>query len=112
MIIDGKIKLSGDKSISHRALMISSISKGVSRIANLCNSQDVQSTIDCLKLCGADIHLEGKEHWVRSGSLKKPPQSLDCGNSGTTSRLITGILAGQKIKASLEGDFSCDINSS
>ena len=106
MIINGKIKLSGDKSISHRALMISSISKGVSRIANLCNSQDVQSTIDCLKLCGADIHLEGKEHWIRSDSLKNPSQVLDCGNSGTSIRLLSGLLAGQGVQAHLSGDKS------
>ncbi len=72
MIINGKIKLSGDKSISHRALMIASISKGVNRISNLCNSQDVQSSIDCLKSCNAEIIKDGQDYLVKSNLLSSP----------------------------------------
>ena len=106
MKVYSKIRLFGDKSISHRALMMSSISKGVSRISNLCNSQDVQSTINCLKLCGADIRLEGKNHLIGSSSLKSPGKILDCGNSGTSIRLLSGLLSGQGIQAHLSGDKS------
>ena len=106
MIINGKIKLSGDKSISHRALMIASISKGISRISNLCNSQDVLSTIDCLKSCKADIIQDGQDYLVKSSSLSKPLNPLNCGNSGTTIRLMTGLLAGQGVDAELYGDKS------
>jgi len=106
MIINGKIKLSGDKSISHRALMIASISKGVSRISNLCNSQDVLSTIDCLKSCKADIVQDGQDYLVKSSSLSKPLNPLNCGNSGTTIRLMAGLLAGQGVDAELYGDKS------
>ena len=106
MKINGQITLSGDKSISHRALMISSISKGVSRISNLCNSRDVQSTIACLKSCGADIDKDGPDYLVRSNTLSDPLEPLNCGNSGTTIRLLVGLLAGCGIKAELYGDSS------
>ena len=100
------IQLSGDKSISHRALMISSISKGANRINNLCNSKDVQSTIHCLRLCGAKIEKSGKEYIVSTGTLSKPLKALNCGNSGTTMRLLIGLLSGQGIEATLYGDDS------
>ena len=106
MIINGKIKLSGDKSISHRALMIASISKGISRISNLCNSQDVLSTINCLKKCKADIVQDGQDYLVKSSSLSKPLNPLNCRNSGTTIRLMAGLLAGQGVDAELYGDRS------
>ena len=100
------IRLSGDKSISHRALMLSSISKGSTRITNLCNSKDVQSTIDCLRLCGAKIQKSGNAYSVTSSSLSNPGKPLDCGNSGTTIRLLMGLLSGQGIQAVLYGDDS------
>ena len=101
-----KIRLSGDKSISHRALMIASISNGVTQISNLCNGQDVKSTIDCLKACGADISKDRGSYIVGSSSLFNPDKSLNCKNSGTTMRLIAGLLAGQGIVATLYGDAS------
>ena len=100
------IFLSGDKSISHRALMISSISKGVNRITNLCNGRDVDSTINCLRLCGAKIEKRAKSYIVSTSRLSKPLQPLNCGNSGTTIRLLSGLLAGQGIEAVLYGDDS------
>ena len=86
--------------------MISSISKGVNRITNLCNGKDVQSTIDCLRLCGASIERDGNSYVVSSDSLSNPSKPLNCGNSGTTIRLLTGLLAGQGIDAVLYGDKS------
>ena len=100
------IKLSGDKSISHRSLMLASISKGPTRITNLCNSKDVQSTIDCLRACGVNILKNKKTHIIDSDSLSNPSIPLNCGNSGTTIRLLTGLLAGQNIEANLYGDAS------
>ena len=100
------IFLSGDKSISHRALMISSISKGVNRITNLCNGRDVDSTINCLRLCGAKIEKRAKSYIVSTSRLSKPLQPLNCGNSGTTIRLLSGLLAGQGVEAVLYGDDS------
>ena len=106
MSISKKINLSGDKSISHRALMIASISNGATQISNLCNGKDVQSTIDCLQACGADIAKDRDSYIVSSSSLFNPSKPLDCGNSGTTMRLMAGLLAGQGIVATLYGDSS------
>ena len=106
MINQKKIRLSGDKSISHRALMLSSISSGASRLSNLCDGADVESTINCLKACGASIDKNGKFYTVNSNSLSNPNNPLNCRNSGTTMRLLTGLLAGQKIEAVLYGDAS------
>ena len=106
MINQKKIRLSGDKSISHRALMLSSISSGASRLSNLCDGADVESTINCLKACGASINKNGEFYTVNSNSLSNPNSPLNCRNSGTTMRLLTGLLAGQKIEALLYGDAS------
>ena len=100
------IRLSGDKSISHRALMISSISNGTNQITNLCDSQDVQSTINCLRLCGANIEKSASKYIIRSSVLSNPQKSLNCGNSGTTMRLLMGLLSGQGLEAELYGDDS------
>ena len=101
-----EIKLSGDKSISHRALMLASISRGTTRISNLCNGNDVKSTIDCLRNCGVEIYQDGKDYIVKSSTLLNPNKSLNCGNSGTTIRLLSGLLSGQGITADLYGDKS------
>ena len=100
------IRLSGDKSISHRALMLASVSNGYNTITNLCNGKDVQSTIDCLKACGAIINKKGNSYTIKSNTLTNPIKPLNCGNSGTTMRLLTGLLAGQKVSAVLYGDQS------
>ena len=106
MIKNKTILLSGDKSISHRALMMSSISKGVNQITNLCNGKDVASTISCLRLCGAKIDRRAKSYIISTGRLSNPPEPLNCGNSGTTIRLLSGLLAGQGVEATLYGDES------
>ena len=99
-------RLSGDKSISHRALMLASISYGDNRITNLCNGADVQSTIDCLRACGTSINKNGNSYNISSDTLSNPSTPLNCGNSGTTMRLLAGLVAGQKISAVLYGDKS------
>ena len=106
MIESKVIRLAGDKSISHRALMISSISRGSNRITNLCDSKDVQATINCLRLCGACIEKSRNGYIVSSSSLSNPSKPLNCENSGTTIRLLMGLLVGQGIEAELYGDIS------
>ena len=106
MKISGKIQLPGDKSISHRAIMLASISKGESNIYNLPNSKDILSTINCLQLCGIKIKSNTDFTRVVGGTLKKPEKKLNCNNSGTTARLLTGLLGGQNISACFYGDES------
>ena len=106
--VAGTLKLSGDKSISHRTLLISSIANGISSIKNLFLSEDVKSTINCLNELGIKIELS-ENKWLVTGlgvkGYQKPKQDLNAGNSGTTSRLLAGILAAQII-----GRLGCIIN--
>lgn len=107
--IQGTLELPGDKSISHRAVMFSSLAKGKSEIRNLSNGQDVYSTISCFKSLGVEI--EGDENLlsiIGRGlfGLKEPIKELNCGNSGTTARLLSGILAMQKFESTIIGDNS------
>ena len=106
MVIKGTLTFSGDKSISHRALMFSALTDGESRISNLSTGADVQSTRKCLEACGVEIQDEGNEVVVNGGKLSDPIDSLDCGNSGTTTRLLLGLMAGQGINATFIGDDS------
>ncbi len=106
MVIKGTLTFSGDKSISHRALMFSALANGESRISNLSTGADVQSTRKCLEACGVEIRDEGNEVVVNGGKLSDPIDSLDCGNSGTTTRLLLGLMAGQGINATFIGDDS------
>ena len=78
------MKFPGDKSISHRALMLASLADGESRIANLSTGLDVQSTRKCLEACGIEIYDQGAEVIVKGGRFSDPITPLDCGNSGTT----------------------------
>lgn len=105
----GSIQIPGDKSISHRAVMFSALSNGVSRIKGLLRGEDVLSTIRCFRDLGVEIKEEGEElivHGVGLHGLKAPSSVLDCGNSGTTMRLMMGILAGQPFISRLTGDES------
>ncbi len=106
MAIRGKLTFPGDKSISHRALMLASLANGISRIKNLSTGKDVQSTRECLSLCGIDFQDQGSTLLVHGKSLETPLTDLNCGNSGTTARLFIGLLAGQGIPAKLVGDSS------
>lgn len=108
-MLKGSFELIGDKSISHRSIMFSSISKGHNKISNFLMGEDCLSTIDCFRKMGVDIKIENKDVIVRGNGLyglKKPNNILDVGNSGTTIRLIMGILAGNKFDATLIGDNS------
>ncbi len=105
-MIKGNITFPGDKSISHRALMFAALADGESRISNLSTGADVESTRNCLEACGIQIRDDGKDVIVSGGQFSDPGQPLNCGNSGTTTRLLLGLLAGQGINATLIGDES------
>jgi 3-phosphoshikimate 1-carboxyvinyltransferase len=107
--IAGSLSMPGDKSISHRAAMIAATAEGTSRIKNFSTSEDCAATLTCLKQLGARITREGSElliEGVGRDGFKAPGESLDCGNSGTTMRLLAGILAGQTFESTLTGDGS------
>ena len=101
----GEIRVPGDKSISHRALILGSIASGRSRLRGLSPGADVQSTIRCVSELGAV--LEGSELEGRGmHGLHRAAGQLDCGNSGTTMRLLAGLLAAQEFETELVGDES------
>lgn len=106
----GEIRLPGDKSLSHRSAMFSTIAKGVSKIKNISDGGDVASTIKCLEILGARYKFDEDEleiHGDGLHSLSGANEILDCGNSGTTLRLLTGLLSGQDLEnVSLVGDES------
>ncbi len=107
--LKGETRLPGDKSISHRALMIASLAKGTSRLRGVSAAADPLSTMACLGNLGVQISSNDAETVVTGaaqGILRAPTKMLDCGNSGTTMRLLSGILAGQPFGAELSGDAS------
>ena len=106
MQVKGKLYLPGDKSISHRAIMLSSIANGKSTIRNLNDGVDLQSTINALKACGAKIDSRNEAIIIEGVDLTNPNEKLNCGNSGTTTRLISGLLSSQKLDFTLVGDSS------
>lgn len=105
----GTAAVPGDKSISHRALILGAIAEGPSRITNLSTGEDVRSTRRCLEGLGVEFRMEG-DTMVVSGAgirgLHAPDEALDAGNSGTTVRLLSGILAGSSFDTILTGDES------
>jgi len=105
----GEIKVPGDKSISHRGVMFGAISEGTTELTGFLDGADCRSTIGCFRAMGIDIS-QNADHVIIHGKglhgLKAPSQMLDVGNSGTTTRLISGILAGQPFVSSLNGDES------
>lgn len=107
--LNGDIALPGDKSISHRAAMLGAMAEGVTRISNFATSADCASTLDCLTALGVEVNRDGGTVEIRGAGkqgLAQPAAPLDCGNSGTTARLISGILAGNPITTELRGDES------
>ena len=105
----GQIKVPGDKSISHRAVMLGSLANGVTEISGFLKGADCLSTIDCFRKMGIDIDINGVNVTVHGNGLrglKKPDEMLYTGNSGTTTRLLCGILAGQNFDTSITGDAS------
>jgi len=106
-VIGGQTEAPGDKSIAHRALMLASLASGFSRITRLPRGADVRSTAQCLRRLGADLRIdENVAFMISTGRLSAPQAPLDAGNSGTTMRLLAGILAGQPFTSCLTGDES------
>ncbi|HIS31864.1 MAG TPA: 3-phosphoshikimate 1-carboxyvinyltransferase [Candidatus Limivivens intestinipullorum] len=105
----GELSIPGDKSISHRAVMLGALARGTTEITNFLEGADCLSTIRCFRQMGIEISMEG-DHVLVNGrgldGLTPPGQVLDVGNSGTTMRLLSGILAGQTFSSTLDGDTS------
>ncbi|MGO1369323.1 3-phosphoshikimate 1-carboxyvinyltransferase [Senegalia sp. (in: firmicutes)] len=107
--LNGEIYAPGDKSISHRAIMLGSISEGITTIDNFLFSDDCMHTINIFKEMGIEIQVNNKQiqiNGVGLYGLKKPDKKLYVGNSGTTIRIASGILAGQNFSSTIEGDSS------
>lgn len=105
----GELAIPGDKSISHRAIMFGALANGTTEITNFLQGADCLSTISCFQAMGVEIENRTDRvliHGVGLHGLKAPDQMLDVGNSGTTTRLISGILAGQCFTSTLSGDAS------
>ena len=105
----GEITIPGDKSISHRSVMFGAISQGTTEITNFLQGQDCLSTISCFRKMGIEIENTSERILVHGRGLHgltAPTEILDVGNSGTTTRLISGILAGQDFTSELTGDAS------
>ena len=107
--LSGSIALPGDKSISHRYAMIAAIAEGPSHIQNYSTGADCHSTLGCLRALGIDISGEGTEFTVHGrglDGLRAPAGDLDAGNSGSTIRMLSGILAAQPFPTRIAGDES------
>lgn len=106
--LNGEITIPADKSISHRAVIFASLADGISTIRNFSDGQDPKSTLNIFRKLGVDIDIINKSTVIINSKSKllPPPNSLDCGNSGTSIRLISGILARQKFDSILIGDQS------
>ncbi|MGV2938447.1 3-phosphoshikimate 1-carboxyvinyltransferase [Mesobacillus sp. LC4] len=107
--LEGQVKVPGDKSISHRAVMFGSLADGITRIENFLPGEDCLSTISCFRQLGVEIVRNGSDVTVigkGTSGLSKPEATLYVGNSGTTIRLMMGILSGLSFSSTLEGDES------
>jgi 3-phosphoshikimate 1-carboxyvinyltransferase len=105
--ISGRIRLPGDKSISHRAAIIAALADGPTEIANFSTARDCASTVSCLRALGVSIEERDGTLKIAGGQkLVMPRKPLDCGNSGSTMRILAGVLAGQEFTAELIGDES------
>jgi len=107
--INGGVQLPGDKSISHRYAMLAGLAEGTSELRHFSEAADCHSTLECMKALGADVRVEKDVVRVTgrgARGLQAPKRALDAGNSGTTMRLLAGILAGQQFTSELTGDAS------
>ena len=108
--LKGSLRVPGDKSISHRALMFAGLALGQSQITGLLEGEDVLATAGAMRQLGADIEREGNGTWrvdgAGVGSLLEPQMALDMGNSGTSTRLLMGLLASHDLTATFVGDAS------
>jgi len=106
--LSGSLRVPGDKSISHRAIMLGSLAQGVTRVSGFLEGEDALATMNIFRALG--VTIEGPQagrvaiHGVGMRGLKAPERVLDCGNSGTSMRLLTGLLAGQAFDSELTGD--------
>ncbi|KGX92156.1 3-phosphoshikimate 1-carboxyvinyltransferase [Pontibacillus halophilus JSM 076056 = DSM 19796] len=107
--LTGEVRVPGDKSISHRSVMLGALAKGTTTISNFLTGADCLSTIEAFRALGVDIAVEGQDVTIESGGfheLVEPKHPIDLGNSGTTTRLLLGILAGLPHHVVLYGDAS------
>ena len=107
--LNGEVLIPGDKSISHRSIIIPSISNGITEVSNLLMSEDVENTINAFKEMGVDIKKNRNNITIDGkglNSLKKPVNVIYLGNSGTSARLLTGLLSSQNFSSCLTGDKS------
>src|SRR6185503_10213506 len=104
--IEGIITRPGDKSISHRYGMLAAIAQGTSTIANYSTGADCQSTLACMAALGARIERKDGSVVIEGGALQEPAAMLDAGNSGSTIRMLAGILAAQPFTTRIGGDES------
>ena len=106
--LHGSVRLPGDKSISHRYAMLGAISEGTTKLENFSSGADCASTLRCLRSVGVEWERAGGSVTIhgRGPKLEAPKEPLDCGNSGSTIRMLSGILAGQDFSSDLVGDES------
>lgn len=107
--LTGRIRVPGDKSISHRSIMFGALAVGETRVSGLLEGEDVMATAAAMRELGAQIEKQGDEWCIRGagiGGLLQPRNALDMGNSGTSTRLLMGLLASQAISATFVGDAS------
>jgi 3-phosphoshikimate 1-carboxyvinyltransferase len=107
----GRLRVPGDKSVSHRAALLAALCGrgGRTRVSNFSTSADCATTLRCLEQLGVNVERDGTTVHVEGAGLqlrRAPDAALDCGNSGTTMRLLAGVLAGQNFSATLTGDES------
>ena len=106
MKIYGVLEVASDKSISHRGVILGSIANGITRIDNFLMGEDCIATIDCFRKLGIEIEINNDKVIIQGGKLKEFNGILDTKNSGTTTRLITGLLSGYNFKSLINGDES------
>src|SRR6266536_1326642 len=107
--VRGSVLLPGDKSISHRYAMLAGIAEGISRLENYSTGADCASTLGCMRSLGVAWERKDRNTIEMKGrglSLAAPANALDCGNSGSTMRMLSGIVAGQKFTSEMVGDES------
>lgn len=109
LVVRGDVRVPGDKSVSHRALMFGSLAEGVSKVRGILQSADTESTAGALRALGWPVPALSPDMTVEGLGLSRPPlpdTSLDLGNSGTTTRLLMGVVAGYPVSATFTGDAS------
>ena len=103
----GALQLPGDKSVSHRYAMLGAIAEGTTRLSNFSSGADCASTLGCVRQLGCAVRTKGGVVEIEGRErLQQPAESLDCGNSGSTMRMLSGILAGHEFSCELHGDES------